>query len=190
METTKRIFVLRNLIMMCFMVMLFSSEAFCQVRKMSTKELTQESTAILVGKCIKKESFWNEKRDKIFTQVKIRSDEYIKGNIGSTAVITIPGGRVGNIIYDVSEMPIFSEGEGVFAFVWQHPSGKNLVTGAVQGKLTVIEDKKTGKKKLRGGPLKYEEGKKLDIRTTKPTSATAKVFLKDFTKEVKSYISK
>ena len=119
--------------MLNILLLLFAGNSFSQLRKMTTKEMVEKSTAILHGKCNKKESFWNDKRDKIFTRVKILSDENIKGNLTSETEIIVPGGRVGNIIYDVSEMPIFHEGEEVFVFVWKHPSGINMVTGAQQG---------------------------------------------------------
>ena len=167
---------------------LLSNDALSQVRKVSIKELALESTAIVVGKCIKRESFWNDKRTQILTEVKIQTAESIKGKPGSEVVITIPGGRVGNTIYEVSDMPVFVEGEEVLVFLWRHPSGKNLVTGALQGKLTVVEDKKTGKKVLRGGPWPIEEEKRLGKIITTQTTPPKKIFLEDFIREVKGYV--
>lgn len=176
------------LVMLSIMLLILSSAVYGQVHKMSTKELAQESTAILVGKCTQKESFWNEKHDKIFTRVKIRTGENIKGNLGAEAEIIVPGGRVGNILYEVSDMPIFQEGEEALVFIWRHPSGMNLITGALQGKLTVVKDKKTGKKIVRGGPIKLEEEKSLAKTATPRTTAPKKILLDDFIKEVKDYV--
>ena len=75
---------------------------------------------------MEKMSFWNDKHDKIFTRVKISVDMTIKGESSNEKVILIPGGRVGNIIYEVSDMPVFAEGEETVVFLWQHPSGENL----------------------------------------------------------------
>ena len=160
-----------------------------QVVKVSAKDLALESNSILVGKCIKKESFWNESRTKIYTQVKIQTEENIKGNLGSEAVITIPGGRVGNTIYEVSDMPVFVEGEEVLVFLWRHPSGRNLVTGAQQGKLTVVEDRETGRKILRFSDslLKQEEGLSKRVVQKKLTQT---IFLDEFVNELKSYSKK
>jgi len=113
---------------------------------MSDKDLTERSTAVLYGKCSKVKSDWNDKKDLIFTQVIIVPEEYIKGNLGHEAVITVPGGQVGDIIYEVSEMPVFIEGEEVVAFVSTNPAGKNLITGGYQGKMKIEKDKKTGKR--------------------------------------------
>ena len=133
--------------MMIFCIMLLSqAESKAQVIKMSFKDLTERSTAVLYGKCSKVRSEWNDKKDLIFTQVTVVPEEYIKGNLGSQTVITVPGGQVGDILYEVSEMPVFIEGEEVVAFIWTSPSGKNLVTGGYQGKLKIIRDKLSGKR--------------------------------------------
>jgi len=113
---------------------------------MSAKDLTKESNAVLYGKCTVKRCEWNENRSIIYTYVTISPEEYIKGNLGSEAVIAVPGGRVDDIIYEVSEMPVFTEGEEVVAFIWTNPAGKNLVTGGFQGKLKIEKDKVTGKR--------------------------------------------
>lgn len=170
-----------------FLSALFFDEGYSQLRKMSTKELTKESTAIVHGKCTKKENVWNEKKDKIFTKVTIQAEENLKGNSSSQTEVIIPGGRIGNIIYEVSEMPVFENEEEVIVFLWQHPSGKNLVTGALQGKFTVKEDKKTGKKVLLGNPVQKRE-RTLGKSTIETQRKPNKIFLDDFIGEIKKLI--
>lgn len=170
------------------LLLLVPGPAPAQVRKVSTEELTRESTAIVVGKCKKTESFWNEKRTKIFTQVTLQTEERLKGDVGAETVITVPGGRVGNIIYEVSDMPTFVDGEQVLVFLWHHPSGKNLVTGALQGKMTVVEDKETGKKIVRGGPLLLRQERAKITPRSAEAPVSRKVLLDDFVKEVKKYV--
>ncbi len=187
MQSSNKILLVQVLGWLTVMPWLSSPDAFSQARKASVKELTQASTAILVGKCDKVESFWDESRTRIFTQVKSRADESLKGNPGSEVVITVPGGRVGNTLYEVSDMPVFVKGEEVLVFLWRHPTGKNLVTGALQGKLTVVEDKKTGKKVLRGVSLRLEDDKTLRKTSATQPPAYEKIFLEDFVKAVKGY---
>jgi hypothetical protein len=113
---------------------------------MSDQDLTNESTAVLYGKCSKIRSEWNENKSIIYTYITIIPEEYIKGNLGPEAVIAVPGGRVDDIIYEVSEMPVFTEGEEAVVFIWTNPAGKNLVTGGFQGKMKIEKDSKTGKR--------------------------------------------
>ena len=121
-------------------------ESKAQVIKMSAEDLTKKSTAVLYGKCSEVKSEWNDKKDLIFTYVTVVPEEYIKGNLGSEAVITIPGGQVDDIRYEVSEMPLFVEGEEIVAFVWTNPAGKNIITGGYQGKMKIEKDSKTGER--------------------------------------------
>jgi len=145
MKDLKKLINLTCWVILCFLL-LSLQESKAQVIKMSDKDLTERSTAVLYGKCSKVKSDWNDKKDLIFTQVTIVPEEYIKGNLGSEAVITVPGGQVGDILYEVSEMPLFVEGEEVVAFVWTNPAGKNLITGGFQGKMKIEKDEKTGQR--------------------------------------------
>ena len=57
------------------------------------KQLTNESTAVLYGKCTGKRCEWNENKSIIYTYVTVAPEEYIKGNLGSEAVIAVTGGE-------------------------------------------------------------------------------------------------
>jgi hypothetical protein len=117
-----------------------------QLKKMTDQDLTVESTAVFHGKCSYVRSDWNETKDMIMTSVTLVPEQYMKGNLGGEVVVLVPGGRVGDIVYEVSEMPVFTEGEEVVAFVWTNPSGKNLITGGSQGRLKIQKDELTGRK--------------------------------------------
>jgi hypothetical protein len=169
-----------------FILSLFRSfQALGQVKEMNTRELVEESTTILIGTCVETQSYWNEKQDKIFTDFRLQADRYVKGDLGSEAVITIPGGQVGQMRYEVSDMPFFQEGEEVLVFIWRHSSGKDLVTGGLHGKLTVVEDEQTGEKYLRGAhwqPQQKERKSKENTNSKAPT-------LDQFIQEVEKYLT-
>jgi hypothetical protein len=186
MKTLIRIFKLTSLLAVCLFY-LATANINGQVKKMSVKDLTDESTAVLYGKCSKIKSEWNDKKDLIFTYVTIEPEEYLKGNLGSEAVILVPGGRVGDIIYEVSETPVFYEGEEVAAFIWTNPSGKNLVTGGYQGKMKIEKDSKTGKKMVVGMSLDDMEEAPEGQGKVSP-GQLKKVSLDDFTAKVKGYM--
>jgi hypothetical protein len=172
MNNLKRTYHLTFCLVMCFLFF-FISENKAQQKKMSDKDLTDESTAVFYGKCSKKTCTWDENHRIIFTYVTIVPEEYLKGNLGTEAVVAVPGGQVGDIIYEVSEMPVFTEGEEVVAFVWKNPSGKNLVTGGSQGKMKIEKDKKTGKRM---------------VKTKDTDSETNGEVLENFVEKVKGYM--
>ena len=162
-------------------------ELSAQVKKMSIQELTDASTAVIVGKCTGKQSSWNEKGNQILTQITIQTEQDIKGELGTTAIITVPGGQVDDIRYEVSDMPIFEEGEESLVFVWQHPSGKLLVTGAHHGKLRIVKDKKSGKRSIQGGVLDFNPDARKEVGPSLKRG-DKQVNLDDFIRAVKTYI--
>jgi len=182
-------------------MLLFTCEA--QVKNMTAEELALESTSILYGKCTNMESAWTENNEMIFTTVTVVPEYYLKGNLGGEVSITIPGGQVGDIVYEVSEMPAFQKDEEVFAFIWKHPSGKNLITGGYLGKLKIDTDAQTGRRTVSGGQLSIEVPEQF-IQEPTPSTETAtksaqattpsetkpnKVSLDDFTREIEGYLN-
>jgi hypothetical protein len=185
MKDLKKIIIPTFCLTLCFLF--FSiKESSAQVKEMSAQDLTNASTAVFYGKCSKKSCDWDANHRIIYTYVTIVPEEYLKGNLGSSAVITVPGGQVGNIIYEVSDMPIFTEGEEVMAFVRTNPAGKNLITGAYQGKMKIDTDKKTGKRMISGTGLGTEtDVQKQGISTTRKPERQK---LEDFITKVKAYL--
>ena len=184
----KKAFNLTSWLLLCFLLFPFA-ESIAQVKGMSTKDLTEKSTAVLYGRCSKVKSEWNENKSIIYTYVTVVPEGYIKGNLGSEAVIAVPGGRVDDIIYEVSEMPFFTEGEEVVAFIWTNPEGKNLVTGGYQGKMKIEKDSKTGKRMVVGES--FEDGEASIPGQSKGNyGQLKKMTLEDFTAKVKGYVKK
>ena len=186
MKTRKQISVLFFWLITGYLL-LPQTESLAQVIKMSPKDLTKASSAVLYGRCSKIKCEWNERKDIIYTYVTIAPEEYIKGNPGSESVIAVPGGRVGNILYEVSEMPVFTEGEEVVVFISKGKTGRNLVTGGFQGKMRIEKDAKTGKRMVQGY---YPEGK-VDGETkgAGQSGKPEKVALEDFVSELKGYVN-
>jgi hypothetical protein len=170
-----------------FCLLFFSiNESNAQVKEMSAQDLTNASTAVFYGKCSKKSCNWDENHRIIYTYVTVVPEEYLKGNLGSEAVIAVPGGQVGDIVYEVSDMPIFTEGEEVMAFVRTNHAGKNLITGAYQGKMKIDTDKKTGKRMVSGTGL----GTETDVQNQgiSKTRKPERQKLEDFIVKLKGYI--
>lgn len=187
MKTLKKIQCCFCWITLCFLI--FSiTEGQAQMNQMSARELTEESTAILYGKCSEVKSAWDQEQDIIYTYVTIVNEGSVKGSPGAETVITIPGGRVGDIIYEVSEMPVFEPGEEVFTFLWEHPSGKNLVTGGYQGKIKIEKDRITGNRIINRNPFTGEDQKGIIKSLDTESPDTDIVLLEDFINEVKGYL--
>ena len=170
------------------MMILTSSVLNAQNNGYTTEQMTNESTSILYGKCTKVESAWTKEKDMIMTTVTIVPEYYLKGDLGTEVSVTVPGGRVDDIIYEISEMPTFRKGEEVFTFLWVHPSGKTLVTGGFQGKMEIVEDKNTGIRSVAGRQLSFSTPRDA-VNTPSETSTKEKRMpLEEFTSEIKGYM--
>jgi hypothetical protein len=150
--------------------------------------MTNQSTSIVYGKCTNVESAWTKEKDMILTTVTIVPEYYLKGDLGSEVTVIVPGGQVDDIIYEISEMPTFRKGEEVFAFLWVHPSGKTLVTGGFQGKMEIIEDKKTGIRTVSGRQLSISTPRKADATPSDRAVKEKRIPLEEFTSEIKGYM--
>jgi len=185
MKDLNNTFKLSCLLLICFLVFPLT-ESKAQVKKMSSKDLTDKSTAVLYGKCKSKKCEWTENKSAIYTYITITPEEYIKGNLGTEVVVAVPGGRVDNMLYEVSETPFFIVDEDVVAFVWTNPKGKNLITGGFQGKMKIEKDAKTGKR--------FVNDPDFDSETATQNLApgqekkTDKLQLEDFVVKLKGYM--
>jgi hypothetical protein len=161
------------------------AKSTAQVKEMSVKDLTKESTAVLYGRCSKVKCEWNENKSIMYSYITVVTEGYIKGSLGAEAIIAVPGGRIEDTVYEVSEMPVFTEGEDVVAFVWTNPAGKNLVTGGYQGKMKIEKDSKTGKRMVQAVGLDAEADFQKQGRGK--TLKSEKVPLEDFVTKVRGY---
>ena len=165
--------------------------AYGQAQNASLEDLSRTSTAIVLGKTQQSRSFWNDDRSQILTEITLRVEQTLKGGTVTETVITVPGGRVGNAMYEVSDMPVFAEGEEVLVFLWDHPSGIRLVTGGTQGKLEIMDDPITGEKRLQNLPRTRDEaqllGKSGSVLTAEePARGTP---LDDVLLQIRSYVN-
>ena len=111
--------------------------AQAQVARMTLAEITDVATTVVHGSATESRAVWSEDRQRIYTEITIRVEDTLKGQGLQNTVITIPGGQIGDVRYEVSDMPEIVEGDEVIAFLWRHPSGRLLVAGGTQGALRV-----------------------------------------------------
>ncbi len=116
---------------------------------LSFEEMTEQSSAVFLGRCVEVRSAWSAEASTIVTHNVFEAREYYKGNLGTRVVITELGGQVGNLVAEYPGVPRFAVGEEALLFVWTGPSGTHQVIGLTQGKFRVRRDSKTGEILLR-----------------------------------------
>jgi hypothetical protein len=123
-------------------------EAHPQTIQTEIKNLSKGADLIVTGNVIDQKSQWNSDNSRIYTQVTIQVDEYLKGsNNQDKIVITHPGGEVGNVGETYSHIPTFSNDEEVLVFLKKSAKDQSLrVFEGEGGKMTLHQDKNNGEK--------------------------------------------
>jgi len=108
------------------------------------EEMTEQSSAVVLGRCVEVRSEWTADRSDIVTHYVFEVRQYYKGNLGQRITITGLGGQVGEWVALYSGVPGFRVGEEAVLFVWTGPQGRHQVIGLTQGKFRVGRDGATG----------------------------------------------
>jgi hypothetical protein len=136
-------------------------EAHSQTIQAGIKNLSKGADMIVTGKVVDQISQWNTEKSRIYTNVTIQVDEFLKGgNNQKKIVITHLGGEIGDVGESYSHIPTFMNDEEVLVFVKKSSKDESLsVFDGEEGKLTLYEDKTTGEK-LTSKIVKASEMKK------------------------------
>ncbi len=107
------------------------------------EELTRSSDAVVRGTVAGQESRWSSDHHLIYTFVRVRVEESLKGGASGEIVVRRPGGAVGGIGQRVHGEPDFADGERVLLFLTRLPvatAPMYRVNGMSQGKLSMQTD--------------------------------------------------
>lgn len=122
------------LALLALLISISVPNAAALVVEKSLDQMTIESDTIITGKIVNKESY--REKGKIFTDVTVLVGENIKGKTENKIIVQVPGGVVGDIYAQVSDVPMFENNEEVLLFLKE-----NKVVGWNQGKYKIKNDK-------------------------------------------------
>ncbi|MCI0338518.1 MAG: hypothetical protein L0226_13155 [Acidobacteria bacterium] len=141
---------------------------------LEVEDLTRLSSDIFHGQIISTETFWNAERTRIYTHVRVRIDEPLKGSIRRSEIITVKqlGGEKDGVRMDYAGRPEFSAGESVVLFTTRLKNNDLVVVALKQGKMLVEGDEV--KRDFSGITLveRSSSGKNLQQITVKPSRMT------------------
>lgn len=112
----------------------------------TTLDIARNSENIVVAKCISSESRWNEQGSLIFTYVTFQVQDTVHGEMkDENLTLRFLGGRVGDTVQYVADMPEFYESEEVMLFLGpKNRSGYQTLSSIQSGVLRVKTDSETG----------------------------------------------
>ena len=118
------------------------------VEKFTLDDLVQKSGRIVVGKCIARESRWNDRNTLILTTARIAVSEPLKGSSDGFVNVVTVGGTLDGITQTVSGMPVFEPEEEVLLFLEPSKNGHWQPLGMSQGKFRILRNRQTGEQEV------------------------------------------
>lgn len=109
--------------------------------KMTEKDLIQNSEAVVQGRVLQVNSFWEKTGSIIVTEALVQVEEAIVGNAPTVVVVRTFGGEVDGFRVDAQGFPEFRLNERVLLFLEAEKEGASRVTGYQQGQFRVVVDK-------------------------------------------------
>ena len=107
-------------------------------------ELTTDARAVAYGRVIALQAQWLDERRSIETLVTLEVETYVKGDLGRTVTLRVPGGQMGPYRSVMLGAPTFVEGEEVVVFLAASGPAIPHLVGLAQGVFRVRTDVTTG----------------------------------------------
>jgi hypothetical protein len=128
-----------------------------QIIQKSPQQLGEASELVVLGKVASVQSYWNEKRTKMFTKTQIHIETTYKGQKRQSVDIIQLGGVVDNVRVTVSGALQWKQGEEVLLFLEPYMKDQYQVSGFSQGRYEIERDKETGKAYVKVPSLEKSE---------------------------------
>jgi hypothetical protein len=147
------------------------------VEKFTLDDLVQKSGRIVVGKCISRESRWNDRNTLILTTARFVVSEPLKGSSDGFVNVVTVGGTLDGITQSVSGMPVFEPEEEALLFLEPSKNGHWQPLGLSQGKFRIHRNRQTGEEEVvhsLSGLALYDPASRSLSQQEKPSRAPLK----------------
>jgi hypothetical protein len=104
------------------------------------RELVAVASVIVHGRVTDAHAEWTDGRRSVETLVTVAASDYLKGDLGSTFTIHVPGGQLGRYRTVFVGAPEFRAGDEVVLFL-----RANRIIGLSQGAFRVVADPQSGR---------------------------------------------
>jgi hypothetical protein len=124
-----------------------ASPVHSQSRVLTPETLALRADVVALGTVAAVRSEWDAARNRIVSHVTVTVERYVKGGNAQPAItLTVPGGEIGDVGETYSHTARFTESEQVVVFAARDAQGTLRVTGGDRGKVSITEDRMTGKR--------------------------------------------
>jgi hypothetical protein len=110
------------------------------------RELVNSAPVIVAGRVVDVRTEWVDGRRSIETFVTVTAGEYLKGNLGDTLTLRVPGGQIGRYRTIFVGAPEFKQGDEVVLFLKHAGPSYPYIVGLSQGAFRVVTEPATGRR--------------------------------------------
>lgn len=110
------------------------------------RELVATAPVILHGQVVELRAGWADGRRSVETFVTVEVADYLKGDLGATVTLRVPGGRLGRYRTIFVGAPEFKQGDEVVLFLKHSGPSHPYIIGLSQGAFRVVPDPRTGRR--------------------------------------------
>jgi len=110
------------------------------------RELVATAPVIVHGRVVDVKADWVDGRRSVETFVTVAVTEYLKGHLGESVTLRVPGGQLGRYRTVFVGAPEFQEGDEVVLFLKHSGPSYPYIIGLSQGAFRVVPDARTGRR--------------------------------------------
>ena len=121
---------------------------------MTFEQLVDEAAAVVYARVADVRGQWTSDRQSIDSLVTLEPLRYLKGYLGDSIALRLPGGQAGGRLQVIPGAPVMREGELVVVFLKARGPAMLTTLGFAQGVFRVMRDARTGAMLVTPPPLK------------------------------------
>ena len=111
---------------------------------MTFEQLVDEAAAVVYARVADVRGQWTADRQSIDSHIRLEPLQYIKGDLGSSVAMRLPGGESGGKIQVIAGAPVLRSGDLVVVFLKARGPAIATTLGLGQGIFRVSRDSRTG----------------------------------------------
>ena len=124
---------------------------------MTFEQLVAEAAAVVYARVADVRGQWTADRQSIDSVITLEPLRYLKGNLGETIALRLPGGEAGGMIQVIPGAPRLTQGELVVVFLKARGPAMLTTLGFGQGVFRVSRDARSGSMLVTPPPLKESD---------------------------------
>jgi hypothetical protein len=121
---------------------------------MTFEDLVREATAVMYARVAEVRGQWTSDRRTIDSVITLEAVRYMKGDLGPSVLLRLPGGETGGVINLLPGAPVLRQGELVVLFLASRGPAIPSAVGLSQGVFRVSHDRQAGAMLVSPPPLK------------------------------------